>query len=147
MPGFRSRTLLVSSAVAIILLGGMMMPSYAKDGRLYITFIKSGAIINGTGSMFYEGRRYRISVDGIDASKFGSSRVYLDGTASNLQDPSDVLGAYVAVEGDSAVARDTQPTRLKNTEGALVELHGIKNEKFLLDLNGLTVHDRGWHSK
>lgn len=147
MLGLRPKNLIAATAAAITLLGAVMKPSYADDGRLHVALIKSRAVINGSGSLFYQGHRYRINVDGIDASKFKSARIDLVGTATNLQSPSDILGPYVVAESDSAVTRAAHLARLKNTKGVFVELHGANTGKLVLDLGGLTITGRGWPSQ
>lgn len=147
MRGLRSNRVVAKLATAIVLLGVLIKPSCAADGRIHITFIKSHSSISGSGSLFYQAHRYPISVDGIDISKFNAPRIDLVGTVSHLQSPSDVPGLYVAGDHDSAVIHAARVAILKNKKGVLMELHNANIGTLVLDLDNLTVTGRGWPSE
>jgi hypothetical protein len=91
----------------------------ADTGGVTLVVFKGGWIIGGSaghGTLSFHGRRYPLSVGGIDYGLvFGGSRTVLQGRVRNIQRPSDVAGVYAAPAQDlplsAASARSCSPTR------------------------------------
>jgi hypothetical protein len=95
----------------------------------------------GSGTLFFHGRRYALSVGGIDAGLvFGVSKTEFSGRVSHIRSASDVAGVYGAGGAGAALGVGARMIALTNEKGALLQLQGrqiglIAN----LDLSGLVI--------
>lgn len=130
----------------LILAIGVSLPSIAQadDGFIRLTVIKGGWFIGangGSGVLIFHGRRYPLSVGGIDAGLvFGVSRTEFHGRVRHVTFPSDVAGVYGAGGAGAALGVGARVIALTNDKGAILELQGrqiglIAN----LDLSGLVI--------
>ncbi|MEZ5849593.1 MAG: hypothetical protein R3D68_02945 [Hyphomicrobiaceae bacterium] len=136
----RLRTVLV----AAIAWAGLSGAALADSGWVSLTIYKAGWIIGGSGgggTLDFHGRRYRLSVGGLDYGLvFGGSKTHLNGRVRNIRRPSDVAGVYAAAGAGLAVGGGARAIVLTNQKGAVLELSGrqvglIAN----LDLSGLAI--------
>src|SRR5262245_30484848 len=95
--------------IALIAMVGTSISSasYANSGIVRIRVGKgrwfTGAN-GGWGRLIFRGRRYPLSVGGVDAGLvFGLSQTTLVGRVINIRRPSDVAGVYVAAGAGAAV--------------------------------------------
>lgn len=118
--------------------------AHADSGYVRITVVKGGWFIGGHGgwgTLLFHGRRYRLSVGGVDAGLvFGLSETTFVGRVSRIRSASDVAGVYGAAGAGAALVVGARVIALTNDKGALLELQGrqiglIAN----LDLSGLVI--------
>ncbi len=138
--GFR----IVFTALFALAGASLLSPAKADSGTVRIQVIKGGWIIGasgGTGVLIFHGRRYPLSIGGLDwGLVFGGSVTDLVGTVSNIRSPRDVAGVYVAGGVGAAIGPGARAIVLTNPNGAVLRLSGrqvglIAN----LDLSGLAI--------
>jgi hypothetical protein len=130
---------------ALIVAAGLSVsPALADSGFIRLTVVKGGWFLGahgGSGVLVFHGRRYPLSVGGIDAGLvFGVSKTEFRGRVSRIRIPSDVAGVYGAGGAGAAVGLGARVIALTNDKGAVLELQGrqiglIAN----LDLSGLVI--------
>ena len=67
---------------AIVLLGAITV-SHAETAGIHISFLKTKTA-EGTGSLFFHARRYRLRISGIDTKPANVEKIELAGSASGL---------------------------------------------------------------
>jgi hypothetical protein len=129
---------------AIVAMGLGVSPALADSGSIRLTIVKGGWFLGahgGSGVLVFHGRRYPLSVGGIDAGLvFGLSKTEFHGRVSHITFASDVAGVYGAGGAGAAVVVGARVIALTNEKGAVLELQGrqiglIAN----LDLSGLVI--------
>jgi hypothetical protein len=130
----------------LILAACISLPSlaHADDGSIRLTVVKGGWFLGangGSGVLTFHGRRYPLSVGGIDAGLvFGVSKTEFHGRVRRIRRASDVAGVYGAGGAGAALGVGARVIVLTNDKGAVLELQGrqiglIAN----LDLSGLVI--------
>jgi hypothetical protein len=132
--------------MAMIALAAASVSSLARadSGTIRISVLKGGWFLGasgGSGMLFFHGRRYPLSIGGIDAGLvFGASHTYLSGRVSNIFSPSDVAGVYGAGGAGAAVGVGVRAIVLSNSKGAVLELSGRQTGLMVnADLSGLAI--------
>jgi hypothetical protein len=130
---------------ALIVATGLgVSPALADSGSIRLTVVKGGWFLGahgGSGVLVFHGKRYRLSVGGLDAGLvFGLSKTDFHGRVSRISRPSDVAGVYGAGGAGAALGLGARVIVLTNDKGAVLELQGrqiglIAN----LDLSGLVI--------
>jgi hypothetical protein len=129
----------------LVILGGVISSAaYADSGTLWLSVVKGGWFVGangGSGTLVFHGRRYPLSVGGIDAGLvFGLSQTSFYGRVIHIRRPSDVTGVYGAAGAGAALGVGARVLQLANDKGAILQLEGrqiglIAN----LDLSGLVL--------
>jgi len=94
----------------------------------------------GKGTLFFEGKRYPFSVDGLSILHVGASGYTASGTVYHLAKPSDLGGVYTAFSAGVAVAGGASATAMKNSNGVVIQMtstHAGLN--FSLGPKGVTI--------
>jgi hypothetical protein len=128
----------------IVLFGVGLNQAQADSGSIVLTVYKGGWIIGGSGghgTLTFRGRRYPLSVGGIDYGLvFGGSKTVLRGRARNISRASDVAGVYAAAGAGLAVGGGARAIVLTNQKGAVLELSGRQVGLMAnADLSGLAI--------
>jgi hypothetical protein len=128
----------------IVLFGAGVRAAHADVGSITLVVFKGGWIIGGSaghGTLSFHGRRYPLSVGGIDYGLiFGGSRTVLQGRVRNIQRPSDVAGVYAAAGAGLAIIGGVRAIVLTNQKGAVLELAGRQVGLMAnADLSGLAI--------
>lgn len=136
----RLRTAVLALAVLI----GSAAVSVADNGGMNLTIYKGGWIIGGSGgggSLYFRGRRYGLSVGGLDYGLvFGGSKTVLEGRVRNIFHPTDIEGVYAAAGAGIAVGAGARTIVLTNAKGVVLELSGHQVGLMLnLDLSGMAI--------
>jgi hypothetical protein len=118
--------------------------AYADSGGISFDVIKAGFVVGGSGgsgTLFFHGRRYPLSIGGISYGfTFGASRTRFRGGVSHIRRASDVSGVYAAGNVGAAVGRGAQAIVLTNQNGAVLSLSGNSVGAIVsADLNGLVL--------
>jgi hypothetical protein len=138
--GFRAALVALTALTG----AGLSSAAQADSGSVTLTVYKGGWIIGGSaggGTLNFHGRRYPLSVGGIDYGLvFGGSKTVLQGRVSNINRPSDVAGVYGAAGAGLAVGRGARAIVLTNQKGAVLELSGRQVGLMAnADLSGLAI--------
>ena len=132
-----------AAVMAAVLLAGLSTQSQAQTGTVHLRIIKAGFIIGaggGSGSLTYNGHRYRLSVGGISVGTIGIAEARLAGTAYNLHSPEDIAGVYEAAGAGVAIVGGPKVARLQNARGVVLELHGVQlGLEANLSLDGMSI--------
>ena len=144
MPRF---TQMVKFSVAIIaavtMLFAATMPSRAASGTVRLHIVKAGFIIGvggGSGTLFFQGRRYHLSVGGIGVGSLGVAAVDLVGTASHLRTATDIVGSYGAAGAGATFVGGGQVATLQNGNGVVLQLQGVQvGFQVSIGLGGMTI--------
>ncbi len=142
--GFRAAVTVLVIALAG---AGLVSAVRADSGTIGFQVIKGGWIIGasgGSGTLYFHGRRYPISIGGLSAGfLFGASATNFYGTVTNIRGPYDVAGIYGALGGGAALGVGGQAIVLRNEEGAILTLSGMQvGLQINADLSGLSVSVR-----
>ncbi|MBO0733311.1 MAG: hypothetical protein J2P49_03145 [Methylocapsa sp.] len=140
-----SRRVRIGLIAAVAVAGASIsLAASADSGIVRISVVKGGWFIGangGWGTLIFHGRRYPLSVGGVDAGLvFGLSQTTLAGRVIHIRRPSDVAGVYVAAGAGAALGVGARLIQLTNDKGAILQLEGrqiglIAN----LDLSGLAI--------
>jgi hypothetical protein len=136
------RSLLIAATAVTSL--GITTAAKAASGSVQFSVVKGGWVIGasgGSGTLFFQGRRYPISVGGLSAGIiFGGSVTDFRGRVSNIRRPSDVVGVYGAMGAGAAAGFGAQVITLQNGKGAILTLAGRQiGLQINVDLSGMTI--------
>jgi hypothetical protein len=131
-------------AVMAVAAASVSSVARADSGTIRISVLKGGWFLGasgGSGTLFFHGHRYPLSIGGIDAGLvFGASHTYLSGRVSNIFSPSDVAGVYGAGGAGAAVGVGVRAIVLTNGKGAILDLSGHQTGLMVnADLSGLAI--------
>ena len=141
----RSRAIKLAGIIAATatILSVVATPSRAETCRVRLHIVKAGFIIGvggGDGRLYCSRGTYRLSLGGIGIGSLGVAAVDLAGTASNIQTPSDIAGAYSAAGAGAAFVAGGQVATLQNAKGVVLQVHGVQaGFQVSLGLGGLTI--------
>jgi hypothetical protein len=118
-----------TAAVAVIAAGAMSASAIAQpepDANISfhggsVAFI--GGVNWGSGRMHYQGRRYGLKVSGISLGAIGATNYDAVGQIYNLRRPSDIEGAYAAVEASATAGAGAGEIDMKNDKGVEIRAH------------------------
>lgn len=138
--GFRAALVALTALMGLSLSSAAM----ADSGTIRITIIKAGWVIGGSagsGTLYFHGRAYPLSVGGIDYGiLFGASKTDLQGRVTNIRRPSDVAGVYGAAGAGLAIGGGARAIVLTNQKGAVLQLAGHQVGLMAnADLSGLAL--------
>jgi hypothetical protein len=144
----KNRTKLASFAtvlLALSILAGSNVSVMARDAWIKFSIVKAGFILGvggGSGSFYYRGEVYPISVGGVSVgATIGASVAELSGTVRNLRDPSDIIGTYSAVGGSGAYVVGVKAITLQNENGVIISVAGPQaGLEVSLDLGGMSIN-------
>jgi len=132
--------------IAMMAIAGTCLATVAQadSGTIRISVLKGGWFIGasgGSGTLTFRGRRYPLSIGGIDAGLvFGASQTSLSGRVTNISRPSDVAGVYGAGGAGAALGIGARAIVLTNEKGAVLQLSGRQTGLMLnADLSGLAI--------
>jgi hypothetical protein len=141
---FLTRKFLVM-ALALLLCASTHARS--EGGQIHITLLKTKHANDARGALFYDSRRYRLAVKGIGLTAGEIERIDLMGHVLNLRNVEDILGTYGAADSGTTVISGLNKVKLRNADGAILELHATKNAVPEIDLAGMVLESRGWSGK
>ncbi len=138
-----------ATVIALVALVGAVSisPALADGGLISFQVIKAGWFIGasgGSGTLYFHGRRYSISIGGLSAGfLFGGSATDFRGTVNNIRSPYDVTGIYGAAGAGAALGVGGQAIVLRNEKDAVLTLTGMQiGLQINADLSGLSISVR-----
>ncbi|HXJ82515.1 MAG TPA: DUF1134 domain-containing protein [Candidatus Methylomirabilis sp.] len=120
----RGLIMLVAVAGLISLLGGHAR-AQSTEGSLQLTEGSVAAGIGfswGHGTLTYQGKQYRVKVDGLSVGEVGVSRATATGKVTNLKSVADFNGNYTAAGAGATVGGGAGTSIMKNQNGVVIEL-------------------------
>ena len=131
------------AVAAAVTLASLSTQSHAQTGTVHLRIIKAGFIVGaggGSGTLIYNGQRYRLSVGGVSVGTIGIASARLSGVAYNLHSPQDIAGVYESAGAGVAVVGGPKVARLQNANGVVLQLHGVQlGLEANLSLGGMTI--------
>lgn len=123
---------------------GVSSVAHAETGSISFRVFKAGWVVGGSGGsgvLFFNNRRYRISIGGLSAGfLFGASETRFHGIVTHIHSPYDVSGVYGAAGGGGAAVVGAQAIVLTNQKGAVLRLVGRQVDlQINADLSGLAI--------
>ena len=120
----RGLIMLVAVAGLVSLLGSSA-GAQSTDGTLTLSEGSVAAGIGfswGHGTLTFQGKQYRVKVDGLTVGEVGISRATASGKVSNLKKVADFNGNYTAGGVGATVGGGAGATIMKNQNGVVIEL-------------------------
>jgi hypothetical protein len=120
----RGLIMVVVVAGLVSLLGGSA-GAQSTSGTLQLTEGSVAAGIGfswGHGTLTYQGKQYRVKVDGLSVGEVGIARATASGKVSNLNKLEDFNGNYTAAGAGATVGGGAGATIMKNQNGVTIEL-------------------------
>ena len=131
----------VTMAIVLATIGNYTT-ALAQSAQVHIVLAKSGRIFSshGSGNLFFNSRRQRLRIAGINIDALPLPVVRFGGAVSNLNDKFEIFGTYHAAPGGTSVVTSTTVARLENQHGVVLELHAVGLKQGLtIDLAGMTI--------
>lgn len=131
----------VAMAIAFAAIGNCTTV-LAQSAQVHIVLAKSGRIFSshGSGNLFFNSRRQRLRIAGINIDALPLPVVRFGGAVSNLNDIFEISGTYHAAPGGTSVVNSTTVARLENQHGVVLELHAVGlKQGVTIDLAGMTI--------
>lgn len=95
----------------------------------------------GHGTLVFDGKKYRLKVQGLSIVQVGISQYTASGTVYGLTKPSDINGIYTAVSAGAAVAGGASATTMKNSKGVVIQWVATHQGLNLsLSAKGVSIH-------
>lgn len=130
--------------LALFVSAGLTAPSRADSGSVRIVFTKAAFVVGvgrGRGVLTFRGHDYAFKISGASlGATFGASIAKLVGRAIKMRDPVDIAGTYAAVGAGATLAGGVGSAVLKNENGVILQLHGVKvGVELSVNLAGATI--------
>jgi hypothetical protein len=120
------RGLIILVVVAgVVSLFGAFAGAQSTEGTLQLTEGSLAAGIGfswGHGTLTYQGKQYRVKVEGLAVGEVGISRATATGKVSALKNLADFNGNYTAAGAGATVGGGASATIMKNQNGVVIEL-------------------------
>ena len=135
------------AAMAVLLAGVTSVSAIAQPGPDANISFHGGSVafiggVNwGSGRMHYQGRRYGLKVSGLSIGAIGATSYDAVGQIYNLRRPSDIEGAYAAVDASATAGLGAGEIDMKNDKGVEIRAHST-SEGLKLSLAGAGVEIR-----
>ena len=139
----RAIKLAAACTTAAVMSFGASTPSRAETCSIRLHVVKAGFIVGvggGSGTLYCQGRAYRLSVGGIGIGSLGVAAVDLRGTASNVRTPGSVAGTYAAAGAGATFVGGGQVATLQNGNGVVLQVQGPQvGFQVNIGLGGMTL--------
>jgi len=120
----RGLIMLVMAVGLVSLLGGMVG---AQSNSATLQLSEGSVAVGigfswGHGTLTYQGKQYRVKVDGLSVGEVGIARATASGKVSNLNNVTDFNGTYTAAGAGATVGGGGGASIMKNQNGVVIEL-------------------------
>src|SRR5262249_1848548 len=119
---------IVSVALAgmlALLAGGAFAEDKAPDATLTLNQGSVAAGVGwtwGNGELSFQGKTYRVKVDGLSVAEVGVTKATASGSVYNLKNVSDFDGVYAAAGAEGTGGKGAGVSSLRNTKGVVINL-------------------------
>ena len=129
-----SRLVRITSKLMCFLFVGLGLLSLAhpapasaavSDGRIELSGGKVAAGVGytwGTGSLFFDGKRYPLTISGVSVGTAGVNEFTATGTITGMNRPQDINGIFSAVGTGLTVGGGAGITAMTNDKGVTIQL-------------------------
>jgi len=110
-----------------VLAGFAVAQGRPPDATLSLTEGKVAAGIGfqwGAGTLSYQGKTYRVKVEGLSVGDVGATRASATGKVFNLANLDDFSGTYAAAGAGATLGDGAGGTVMKNQKGVVIQLKG-----------------------
>ena len=136
--------LAVLGVMALVLMG---TPAIADDKMPDATIrLSEGSVAAGigwswgSGEISYQGKTYRIKIDGLSVAEVGITKAEASGTVYNLKDLADINGVYAAAGAEGTAGKGAGVSSLRNAKGVVINLKSeTKGADIKLAASGLKI--------
>jgi len=116
------------SVAGVILAGALFAPALAQDpdATIHIHGGSVGFIVGVGGAHGYvnfQGKRYPISVSGLDVGTIGANSYDIDGAVLHVNNIADIEGTYAAAEADATAGGGGGGIDMTNGKGVEIQAH------------------------
>jgi hypothetical protein len=115
----------------------------APSGKVSIETTSMAAGIGrswGHGTLRFNGKAYRFSIDGVTFMDFGMSKVNAAGEIYNLTDVASFEGNYLAAEAIFALGGGVGSVALRNQNGVIMHLRSVsQGMRLQLGTSGMSI--------
>ncbi|HEY6931668.1 MAG TPA: hypothetical protein VJA66_18500 [Thermoanaerobaculia bacterium] len=116
----------VALAGTIALLAGFALAEdKTPDATLSLTEGSVAAGVGwswGNGELSFQGKTYRVKVEGLSVAEVGVTKAAATGNVYNLKDISDFEGVYAAAATEGTAGKGAGVSSLRNTKGVVINL-------------------------
>jgi hypothetical protein len=136
--------LAVLGVMALVLMG---TPAIADDKMPDATVrLSEGSVAAGIGwswghgEISYQGKTYRIKIDGLSVAEVGITKAEATGTIYNLKDLADINGVYAAAGAEGTAGKGAGVSSLRNAKGVVINLKSeTKGADIKIAASGLKI--------
>ncbi|HKD17941.1 MAG TPA: hypothetical protein VKG23_08725 [Thermoanaerobaculia bacterium] len=136
--------LAVLGVLALVLMGA---PALADDKLPDATIrLSEGSVAAGigwswgSGEISYQGKTYRIKIDGLSVAEVGITKAEASGTVYNLKDLADINGVFAAAGAEGTAGKGAGVSSLRNAKGVVINLKSeTKGADIKLAASGLKI--------
>ena len=136
--------LAVLGVMALVLIG---TPAIADDKMPDATVrLSEGSVAAGIGwswghgEISYQGKTYRIKIDGLSVAEVGITKAEATGTIYNLKDLADINGVYAAAGAEGTAGKGAGVSSLRNAKGVVINLKSeTKGADIKIAASGLKI--------
>jgi hypothetical protein len=94
----------------------------------------------GHGDISYQGKTYRIKIEGLSVAEVGITKAEATGTIYNLKDLADINGTYAAAGAEGTVGKGAGVSSLRNAKGVVINLKSeTKGADIKIAASGLKI--------
>jgi hypothetical protein len=130
--------------MALVLMGA---PAFADDKMPDATVrLSEGSVAAGIGwswghgEISYQGKTYRIKIDGLSVAEVGITKAEATGTIYNLKDLADINGVYAAAGAEGTAGKGAGVSSLRNAKGVVINLKSeTKGADIKIAASGLKI--------
>jgi len=76
----------------------------------------------GNGELSFQGKTYKVKVDGLSVAEVGVTKASASGNVYNLKSVSDFDGVYAAAGAEGTAGKGAGVSSLRNTKGVVINL-------------------------
>ena len=136
--------LAVLGVLALVLMG---TPAIADDKMPDATIrLSEGSVAAGigwswgSGEISYQGKTYRIKIDGLSVAEVGITKAEASGTVYNLKDLADINGVFAAAGAEGTAGKGAGVSSLRNAKGVVINLKSeTKGADIKIAASGLKI--------
>ena len=118
--------LAILAVMAFVLMGA---PAAAEDKMpdATIHFSEGSVAVGigwswGHGDISYQGKTYRVKIDGLSVAEVGITKAEASGTVYGLKDLADINGVYAAAGAEGTAGKGAGVSSLRNSKGVVINL-------------------------
>jgi hypothetical protein len=94
----------------------------------------------GHGDLMFQGKTYRVKIDGLSVAEVGITRAEASGNVYNLKSPEDLNGVYASAGAEGTAGKGMGYSSLRNDKGVVINLKSeTKGANLKIAASGLKI--------